>query len=161
MESPRVGNPPRQFGVVEDGGVLMFNIIVLAEDEPVIGQVVQVALERAGYIVFWRTNGIDAWDSIQSSTPDLVILDQMMPGLSGLQVLSKMHATAETRRIPVIMATSKGHKSDIVAALKGGAADYLVKPYGMAELVERVHRVLEPGALGKPSQDPRSTPRSS
>jgi DNA-binding response OmpR family regulator len=120
----------------------MSHMIVLAEDESVVGEVVQIALERAGYIVFWRKNGLDAWDAIQTSNPDLVILDYNMPTMSGLQVLKNMRGTPRTRNIPVLMATASGLKADIVAAMKGGATDYMVKPYGMAELVERVQRLL-------------------
>ena len=120
----------------------MSNIIVLAEDEPVLGQVAQTALEKAGYIVFWRTNGLDAWESIETSHPDLVILDHNMPGLTGGEVLAKTKASPQTRGIPVLMASANADRMSIVASLKAGAADYLVRPFPMPVLVERVNRIL-------------------
>jgi|SRR5579862_5598932 len=120
----------------------MSNIIVLAEDEPVLGQVAQTALEKAGYIVFWRTNGLDAWESIETSHPDLVILDHNMPGMTGAEVLAKAKASPQTRGIPVLMASANADRMSIVASLKAGAVDYLVKPFPMPVLVERVNRIL-------------------
>ena len=120
----------------------MSQMIVLVEDDQDIGELVQRELEKAGYLVFWRRNGYDGWDTIVSGRPHLAILDVSLPGLSGLEVLKKMKADAQTRQIPVMMASALGQQQDIVMAIRGGAVDYLVKPFSVADMRERVERVL-------------------
>ena len=94
----------------------------------------------------WRprafTDGAAFWQALQSEKPDLVVLDVMLPGIDGTELLGRMRASTSLRRIPVIMATAKGAEYDRVRALDGGADDYLTKPFSVIELVSRVKAVL-------------------
>ena len=98
-----------------------------------------------------QSTGLDAvgfesgdafWDAIQTQTPELVIMDVMLPGADGVELLSRMKANPELAQIPVIMATAKGAEYDKIQSLDLGADDYLVKPFGMMEMVSRVKAVL-------------------
>ena len=94
-------------------------------------------LEACGF-----ENGTVFWETLQVKQPDLILLDVMLPGVDGVELLSRMKANEKFRDIPVIMATAKGTEYDKVQSLDLGADDYLVKPFGMMEMVSRVKAVL-------------------
>ena len=103
--------------------------IVLAEDEEHIGYMLKFRLEKEGYEVVWKGDGVAALEAVLADHPDIVILDVMMPGLSGFQVLEKLKLEEATRDIPVVMLSGKSQESDIVHGLRSGATDYITKPF--------------------------------
>jgi two-component system, OmpR family, response regulator ResD len=113
--------------------------ILVVDDEPVITDVVSRYLERAGYSTRVAADGFEALRLAGDTAPDLVVLDVLMPGLDGLEVMRELHETRPTR---VILLTAKGEASDRIAGLQRGADDYVVKPFSPAELVARVDAVL-------------------
>jgi two-component system response regulator ResD len=113
--------------------------ILVVDDEPVITDVVSRYLERAGYSTRVAADGFEALRLAGDTAPDLVVLDVLMPGLDGLEVMRELHETRPTR---VILLTAKGEASDRIAGLQSGADDYVVKPFSPAELVARVDAVL-------------------
>jgi two-component system response regulator ResD len=113
--------------------------ILVVDDEPVITDVVSRYLERAGYSTRVAADGLEALRLAGDSVPDLVVLDLLLPGLDGLEVMRELHEQRPTR---VILLTAKGEASDRIAGLQRGADDYVVKPFSPAELVARVDAVL-------------------
>jgi two-component system, OmpR family, response regulator ResD len=113
--------------------------ILVVDDEPVITDVVSRYLERAGYSTRVAADGFEALRLAGDATPDLVVLDLLLPGLDGLEVMRELHERRATR---VILLTAKGEASDRIAGLQRGADDYVVKPFSPAELVARVDAVL-------------------
>lgn len=112
--------------------------ILVADDSLVIRAVVRSNLEEEGYQVIEADDGPSALEQCRSQRPDVVLLDVEMPGLDGYQVLRELKADAELKYTPVVFLTSRSHMTDIVAALRGGAHDYLKKPFESAELLARV-----------------------
>lgn len=117
--------------------------ILVVDDEPHILQILKFTLEKAGYEVVLAENGEDALARVGETSPDLLILDIMMPKMTGYEVCRKMREDYRTSQIPIIMLTAKGELSEKVKGLEGGANDYLVKPYSNEELILRVRNVLE------------------
>ena len=115
--------------------------ILVVEDEPMIAEVVARYLERAGYETRIAHDGPSAVAAASSSRPDLVVLDIMLPGFDGLEVMRRLHADLEGR-VAVILLTAKGEASDRLVGLRSGADDYVVKPFSPAELVARVDAVI-------------------
>ena len=115
--------------------------ILVVDDEPTIAEVVARYLARAGYEARTAGDGPAAVAAATSSRPDLVVLDIMLPGIDGLEVMRRLHEDAD-ERIPVILLTAKGEQSDRVVGLGRGADDYVVKPFSPLELVARVDAVL-------------------
>jgi two-component system, OmpR family, response regulator ResD len=113
--------------------------VLVVDDEPVITDVVARYLERAGYATRVAADGPEAIRIAGESRPDLVVLDLLLPGLDGLEVMRELHEREPTR---VILLTAKGEASDRIAGLQRGADDYVVKPFSPAELVARVDAVL-------------------
>jgi DNA-binding response OmpR family regulator len=113
--------------------------ILLVEDTVELAQVIRRELEAAGYQVLLATDGLTALQLHESERPDLVILDWMLPGVDGLEVLRRVRQRAAT---PVLMLTARGEETDRVVGLELGADDYLTKPFGMRELVARVRALL-------------------
>jgi DNA-binding response OmpR family regulator len=113
--------------------------ILLVEDETELARIVRRELESAGYQVWHARDGSEALRSFEQSPPDLVVLDWMLPGLDGLEVLRRLrHVSA----IPVLMLTARTEEVDRVIGLEVGADDYLTKPFGMRELIARVRALL-------------------
>ena len=117
-------------------------MIWCVEDDPSIREIIVYALNSTGLEAYGFEDGQIFWDTLQEKQPDLVLLDVMLPGLDGIELLTRMKGTERFRDIPVIMATAKGPEFDKVQSLDLGADDYLVKPFGMMEMVSRVKAVL-------------------
>ena len=118
--------------------------ILIAEDEISTAKALKVILEKSKFSVDIVHNGNDAWSYIQAGPYEVIVLDIMMPGMSGLEVLAKLRAN--NIKTPVLMLTAKGELEDRVAGLEAGADDYLPKPFATAELIARVK------ALGRRSE---------
>jgi two-component system response regulator ResD len=119
--------------------VALAQTILVVDDEPTISQVVASYLRRDGFHAVTAADGPSAVEAALEHRPDLVVLDVMLPGFDGLQVMARMR---QERHVPVILLTARGEESDRVIGLRLGADDYVVKPFSPAELVARVHAVL-------------------
>lgn len=126
--------------------------VLVVDDEPTIGEIMARYLQRAGYRAGVALDGPGAVAMSAEHSPALVILDVMLPGFDGLEVMRRLHE-GERARPAVILLTAKGEESDRIAGLRRGADDYVVKPFSPAELVARVQAVLRRGA-GEPSDEP-------
>lgn len=116
--------------------------ILLAEDETQIADMIAFKLTNGGHQVVRAADGEQAITLAAQSVPDLILLDVMMPGLSGFEVLRRLKGDTTMRSIPVIMVTAKGHERDVLNGLRGGAIDYIVKPFSLKELSARVELAL-------------------
>jgi two-component system, OmpR family, phosphate regulon response regulator PhoB len=116
--------------------------ILLAEDEKQIADMIAFKLNNAGHQVVRAQDGEQAIALAGHELPDLILLDAMMPGVGGFEVLRRLKSSAALRTIPVIMVTAKGHERDVLNGLKGGAIDYIVKPFSLKELSARVELAL-------------------
>lgn len=117
-------------------------MIFCVEDDESIRNLELYTLCSAGFEAEGFADGDSFWKALHTERPELVILDVMLPGESGVELLKKMKSSERTRDIPVIMATAKGAEYDKIQSLDLGADDYLVKPFGMMEMVSRVKAVL-------------------
>ena len=117
-------------------------MIFCVEDDEAAGNLAAYALESAGFHVRVFENGKDFFKALESEKPELILLDIMLPGEDGLSILKNIRSHGTTKDIPVIMTTAKGTEFDKVSGLDMGADDYLVKPFGMLEMVSRVKAVL-------------------
>jgi two-component system, OmpR family, response regulator ResD len=150
MPSPSASSPiiSRVAGSADTHGA-----VLIVEDEPMIAEVVARYLDRAGYDTRTARDGPAAVAAALSSRPDLVVLDVMLPGFDGLEVMRRLHRDLDGR-VPVILLTAKGEQADRLVGLRSGADDYVVKPFAPAELVARVDAVLrrtrEDDAAGAP-----------
>ena len=116
--------------------------ILVVDDEPTIAEIVSRYLSRAGYAARTASDGPGALKSAIEHRPDLVVLDLMLPGMDGLEVMKRLREFGEGPRVSVILLTAKGEHSDRIVGLRLGADDYVVKPFSPAELVARVDAVL-------------------
>jgi DNA-binding response OmpR family regulator len=114
--------------------------ILVVEDDRMVAEVLLAYLERAGYQVTWTTDGTEALELWQRRSPDVVILDLMLPGLPGLEVLRRRRRTADAAA--VIVLSARGEEEDRLVGLETGADDYLVKPFSPREVVLRVAALL-------------------
>ena len=117
-------------------------MIWCVEDDPSIRDIEVYALQSTGFEAKGFETGDCFWEALQLSQPELVLLDVMLPGTDGVELLGKMRSDRRFREIPVIMATARGSEFDKIQSLDLGADDYLVKPFGMMEMVSRVKAVL-------------------
>ena len=115
-------------------------LILIAEDETAIREGLRDALESEGYRVDAAANGPDTLRALREAAPDLLLLDIMMPGMNGYDVCREIRKT--NARLPILMLTAKGEEIDKVLGLELGADDYLTKPFGLRELLARVHALL-------------------
>jgi two-component system KDP operon response regulator KdpE len=122
-------------------------LILVVDDEPQILRVMRTSLPPRGYDVRVIPSGEEALDEINKEMPDLIILDLMMPGLSGLDVCRRVR---EFSAVPIIVLSAKGSEQDKVAALNLGADDYVTKPFGMEELLARMRAVLRRSLASEP-----------
>lgn len=121
--------------------------IVVIEDEPDILEVLSYNLKREGYEVSAATDGIKGLALVKKETPDLLLLDLMLPGMDGVDICSNIKKDPQTQGTLIIMVTAKGEESDIVLGLGVGADDYIAKPFSPRELIARVKAVLRRGIL--------------
>ena len=117
--------------------------ILIADDERDIRVVLRTRLELEGFTVIEACDGAEAVRMAQDETPDLIVLDVMMPILDGVEVCDRLRASFTTRHIPVIMVTAKARPDDKLSGLEKGANDYITKPYDMNELTQRVRNALD------------------
>lgn len=125
--------------------------VLIVDDEKDIVDLVAYNLARNGYETITAANGNEALDSAIKNTPDLIILDLMVPGIDGTEVARRLKADSRTAKIPIVMLTAKSEETDVVVGLTLGADDYVTKPFSMKVLLARVGSVLrrtEPGQGG-------------
>ncbi len=116
--------------------------VLIADDDEIIAALASNALIDAGHPCGWVANGIDAWDLLQSRRPDVLLLDQNMPGMSGSTLLRKIRGSAQLYDLPVIMFTALTGDRDEEQAIYAGAQDYIRKPFDSAGLVRRIERMV-------------------
>ena len=129
--------------------------VLVVDDEPTIAEVVARYLERAGYETATAGDGLEALRLAADRRPDLIVLDVMLPGLGGLEVLRRL-GQADGPRTPVILLTAKGEHDDKLVGLRDGADDYVVKPFSPRELVARVDAVLRRVFADRENAEPLS-----
>ena len=117
--------------------------ILIADDEADIRLVLRTRLEFEGFTVLEASNGVEAVSMALDSSPDLIVLDVMMPELDGVEVCNRLRASFTTRNIPVIMVTARAGRADKLEGLSKGANDYITKPFDLNEVVQRVRNTLE------------------
>ena len=117
-------------------------MIWCVEDDMAIRDIEVYALNSTGFEARGFEDGTAFWEALQQERPELVVLDVMLPGIDGVELLRKIRASSELGDLPVIMATAKGAEYDKVQSLDLGADDYIVKPFGVMELIARVKAVL-------------------
>lgn len=117
-------------------------MIYCVEDDGSIRDLMVYALQAASFSAVGCADGEEFWQAMRQETPELIMLDIMLPGEDGISILKKLRAVPATADIPVIMATAKGTEYDRVIGLDLGADDYLTKPFGMMEMVSRIRAVL-------------------
>jgi two-component system, OmpR family, phosphate regulon response regulator PhoB len=123
--------------------------ILIVEDEEPLTLLLRYNLEAEGYEVDIAARGDDAEIKLKESPPDLVLLDWMLPGLSGIELCRRVRARPDTERMPIIMLTARGEESERVRGLAIGADDYIVKPFSVPELLARIRALLR---RAKPGQ---------
>ena len=116
--------------------------VLVVEDEDALATLLQYNLEKEGYIVSLSHDGEDALMQAEETTPDLVLVDWMLPKVSGIEVCRRLRGRQETANVPIIMLTARGEETDRVRGLDTGADDYIVKPFSMTELFARIRAVL-------------------
>ncbi len=116
--------------------------VVVAEDDEALAALLQYNLEKSGYTVAVATDGDEAMVMVDERQPDLLVLDWMLPKISGIEVCRRLRGGAKTRNLPIVMLTARGEESDRVRGLDMGADDYLTKPFAMPELTARIRAVL-------------------
>src|SRR3989338_2203750 len=111
-------------------------------EEPAVAELVAVNLRHNGFQPIWAADGDAAQRELDAVLPDVILLDWMLPGHSGLQMAKKWRASARTKAIPILMITAKGDEPDKIAGLDAGADDYITKPFSTQELLARIRAVL-------------------
>ena len=116
--------------------------VLIVEDEPAIAELIAVNLRHNGFRPVWAIDGESAQREIDAVLPDVVLLDWMLPGESGLNLAKRWRSNARTKGVPIIMLTARGEESDRVAGLDAGADDYMAKPFSTKEMLARIRAVL-------------------
>jgi two-component system phosphate regulon response regulator PhoB len=124
--------------------------VLIVEDEPAIAELIAVNLRHSGFRSIWSMDSVTAQAELDAVLPDVILLDWMLPGESGLTLAKRWRAHPRTKTIPIIMLTAKGDELDRVAGLDAGADDYIAKPFSTKELLARIRAVLRRRA---PEQD--------
>jgi len=117
-------------------------LILIAEDEPAQMELLRYNMESADFRTVVATDGASALVLVEEESPDIVVLDWMLPEMSGIEVCRRIRGRPESRSLPVIMLTARGEENDRVRGLETGADDYLVKPFSQAELIARIRALL-------------------
>ncbi|MET4100886.1 two-component system phosphate regulon response regulator PhoB [Roseovarius sp. MBR-78] len=126
--------------------------VLLVEDEPAQREVLGYNLEADGFRVLTASNGEEALMMVAEAPPDIIVLDWMMPNVSGIEVCRQLKTRSETRAIPIIMLSARSEEVDRVRGLETGADDYVIKPYSLVELMARVRAQLRrtrPASVGE------------
>ena len=116
-------------------------ILIIEDEEPLV-TLLRYNLEAEGYEVDAAMRGDEADTKLKEATPDLIVLDWMLPGLSGIELCRRLRSRPETKQLPIIMLTARGEESEKVRGLATGADDYIVKPFSVPELLARVRALL-------------------
>ena len=116
--------------------------IMIVEDEADLELMMRYNLEAEGFTVLSSASGDEAADQMREKIPDLILLDWMLPGLSGIELCRRWRAREETARVPIIMITARGEEEERVRGLATGADDYVVKPFSIPELLARINALL-------------------
>ncbi len=124
-----------------DAPVMSARVLVVEDEEP-LALLLRYNLESEGYDVDVASHGDDAEILIAETPPDLIVLDWMLPGVSGIELCRRLRVARETKDIPVLMLTARGEESDRIRGLTTGADDYVVKPFSVPELLARVRAIL-------------------
>jgi two-component system alkaline phosphatase synthesis response regulator PhoP len=127
--------------------------ILLIEDEEDIAALIKLQAEMSGYRIIMEMDGLNGFRAVEREKPDIVILDIMLPGMSGLDVCRKIKSSPELKSIPVIIISAKSEELDVILGLELGADDYVTKPFSPKVLFSRVRAVLRRG------NEPEKTPR--
>jgi two-component system phosphate regulon response regulator PhoB len=120
----------------------MTTTLLIVEDEADLSELMRYNLEAEGFRVISAESGDEAVERIRDGVPDLILLDWMLPGLSGIELTRRWRSRDETARTPIIMITARGEEEERVRGLANGADDYVVKPFSMPELVARIQALL-------------------
>lgn len=126
--------------------------VLVVEDEPAQREVLAYNLQAEGFRVQQADNGEEALLIVAEETPDLIVLDWMLPSVSGIEVCRRLKSRADTKNVPIIMLSARSEETDLVRGLETGADDYIVKPYSVAELMARVRTQLRrsrPSSMGE------------
>jgi two-component system phosphate regulon response regulator PhoB len=129
---------PMAYNPMTSGSTGVRRSVLIVEDERDLADLLQMNLEREGYACHRTTSGDAALDEIRQHRPDLIVLDRMLPGLSGDELLAQIRRNRETRGIPVIMLTAKSEEADVLVGFAIGADDYMTKPFSMKVLIARI-----------------------
>ncbi|MEY2954200.1 MAG: hypothetical protein RLZZ401_2287 [Pseudomonadota bacterium] len=116
--------------------------VLIVEDEPAIAELISVNLRHHGFVPVWAEDGVAAQAALDAVLPDVILLDWMLPGQSGLQLARKWRADARTKPVPILMLTARSDEADKVIGLDAGADDYITKPFSTQEMMARIRSVL-------------------
>ncbi|MEJ2592239.1 MAG: phosphate regulon transcriptional regulator PhoB [Candidatus Thiodiazotropha sp.] len=116
--------------------------ILAVDDEPAVGEMLRFILEQDGFQTDFAEDATQALNLIRKTRPDLILLDWMLPGMSGIELAGRLKGDSETESIPIIMLTAKGEENDKVRGLDIGAEDYVTKPFSARELLARIRTIL-------------------
>jgi two-component system phosphate regulon response regulator PhoB len=116
--------------------------ILIVEDEPAIQELLAFNVTQAGFIALRAGDADEAWQHIRDYSPDLILLDWMLPSISGVVLARQLRSDARTKEIPIIMLTARGDERDKVLGLESGADDYITKPFSPRELMARIRAVM-------------------
>jgi two-component system phosphate regulon response regulator PhoB len=116
--------------------------VLIVEDEPAIAELIAVNLRHNGFTPIWAEDGMSAQRELDAVLPDVILLDWMLPGQSGLSLARKWRGDARSKAVPILMLTARGDEPDKIAGLDAGADDYITKPFSTQELLARIRAVL-------------------
>ncbi len=122
-------------------------VAVIIEDNPDVRAMVAMKLTSAGFVVHEAADGMAGLSTVQLVEPDIVILDMMMPRISGLEVLERLRSDSSIDQIPVILLTARAQDEAVRSGFAAGASDYIIKPFSPRELVERIEKLLDPDVV--------------
>ena len=117
-------------------------MVLIVEDETAIAELIAVNMRHNGFQPVWAEDGVSAQRELDAVLPDVILLDWMLPGASGLSLARKWRADSRTKAVPILMLTARGDEPDKVAGLDAGADDYITKPFSTQELLARIRAVL-------------------
>ena len=116
--------------------------VLIIEDEVAIVTMLRYNLEREGFKVFYTGDGDEAVGLVKAHHPDIIVLDWMLPGMSGIDICAELRRQEETKTVPIIMLSARGEENDRIRGLDAGADDYMVKPFSPSELIARIRAVM-------------------